>query len=140
MTRAIELNVESRVLIQPFPVPGRLGHLAYRELDVISSGAQDQLLALRDLRELPAALGPVTCETPQLRKEVWSWLEAVVTSLNHEYAGTLPMSSRRAGRNILTWCTSSRFWQISVTAPVKRSAVTRWRSGTATACPSLLNG
>jgi len=116
VTRAIELSVESRVLIQPFRVPGRLVHLAYRELDVVSSGAQDQLLALRDLRELPAALGPATCETPQLRKEVWSWLEAVVTSLNNEYAGTLPMSSRRAGHSIHTRCTRSRFSQSNATA------------------------
>jgi hypothetical protein len=26
-----------------------------------------------------------TCHTPQLRREVWLWLEAVVTSLNHEH-------------------------------------------------------
>jgi hypothetical protein len=35
-----------------------------------------------------------SCQTPQLRKEVWSWLEAVVTWLNHEYvwdvAGVIP--------------------------------------------------
>ena len=47
------------------------------------------------------------------------------------------MSSRPAGRNILTWCTGSPFSQISATAPVKRSPVTRWRSGTAIACPSF---
>jgi hypothetical protein len=26
-----------------------------------------------------------TCQTPQLRTEVWSWLEAVVSWLNHEH-------------------------------------------------------
>jgi hypothetical protein len=85
VTGAIELNVESGVLIQPFPVPGRLVQLAYRELDLASNGAQDQLLALRDLRELPRPWDPATCQTPQLRKEIRSWLEAVVTWLNHEY-------------------------------------------------------
>ena len=58
--------------------------LAYRELDLVSN-AQDQLLTLRNLRDLPRPWDPASCETPQLRKEVWSWLEAVVTWLNHEY-------------------------------------------------------
>jgi hypothetical protein len=85
VTGAIEPNAPSRVLIQPFPVPGRLVQLAYRELDLVSNGAQDQLLVLRDLRDLPRPWDPATCQTAQLRKEVWSWLEAVVTWLNHEY-------------------------------------------------------
>jgi hypothetical protein len=76
---------DSRLLIQPFPQPGKLVQLAYRELELVSNGKQDQLLALRDLRDLPRPWDPATCQTPQLRKEVWSWLEAVVTWLNHEY-------------------------------------------------------
>src|SRR4026207_1469966 len=71
--------------IEPFPVPGRLVQLAYRELDLVSNGAQDHLLALKALRNLPRPWDPASCETPQLRKEVWSWLEAVVTWLNPEY-------------------------------------------------------
>ena len=58
--------------------------LAYRELDLVSN-AQDQLLTPRNLRDLPRPWDPASCETTQLRKEVWSWLEAVVTWLNHEY-------------------------------------------------------
>jgi hypothetical protein len=85
VTDAVKPNAQSSVLIQPFPVPGRLMQLAYRELDLVSNGAQDQLLALRDLRDLPRPWDPATCKTTQLRKEVWSWLEAVVTWLNHEY-------------------------------------------------------
>ena len=85
MTGAIEPNPETSLLIQPFPVPGRLVHLAYRELELASNGAQNQLLALRNLGDLPRPWDPATCETPQLRKEVWSWLEAVVTWLNQEY-------------------------------------------------------
>jgi hypothetical protein len=84
VTGAIELTAPSSVLIKSFPVPGRLMQLAYRELDLGSNGAQDQLLALRDLRDLPRPWDPATCATPQLRKEVWSWLEAVVNWLNHE--------------------------------------------------------
>jgi hypothetical protein len=85
VTGAIEPNARSSVLIEPFPVPGRLLQLAYRELDLVSNGAQDQLLALRDLRDLPRPWDPASCETSLLRKEVWSWLEAVVTWLNQEY-------------------------------------------------------
>ncbi len=85
MTAAVEPNPQTRVLIQPFPVPGRLVQLAYRELDLVSNGAQDQLLALKDLRDLPRPWDPASCQTPQLRKEVWFWLEAVVTWLNQEY-------------------------------------------------------
>jgi hypothetical protein len=80
-----EPNAQSSVLIKPFPVPGRFVQLAYRELDLLSNGAQDQLLALGDLRDLPRPWDPATCQTPQLRKEVWSWLEAVITWLNHDY-------------------------------------------------------
>jgi hypothetical protein len=85
VTAAVKLNAQSSVLIQPFPVPGRLVQLAYRKLELASNGAQDQLLTLRDLRDLPRPWDPASCETPQLRKEVWSWLEALVTWLNHEY-------------------------------------------------------
>jgi hypothetical protein len=85
VTGAIEPNAQCSVLIKPFPVPGRLVRLAYRELELASDGAQDQLPALRELRELPRPWDPATCETPQLRQEVWSWLEAVVIWLNHEY-------------------------------------------------------
>jgi len=85
VTGAIEPNPKTSVLIKPFPVPGRLVQLAYRELDLVSNGAQDQLLAPRDLRYLPRPWDPATCQTPQLRQEVWSWLESVVTWLNHEY-------------------------------------------------------
>jgi hypothetical protein len=85
VTGEIGPSPQTRVLIQPFPLPERLVQLAYRELELASNDAQDQLLALRDLRDLPRPWDPATCGTPQLRKEVWSWLEAVVTWLNHEY-------------------------------------------------------
>jgi hypothetical protein len=41
------------VLIQPFPQPGRLVQLAYRELDLATSRKQDHLLPLRDLANVP---------------------------------------------------------------------------------------
>jgi hypothetical protein len=85
VTGAVEPDAQPSVLVQPFPMPGRLVQLAYRELDLASNDAQDQLLTLRDLGDLPRPWDPATCQTPPLRKEVWSWLEAVVTWLNHEY-------------------------------------------------------
>jgi len=85
VTGAVEPGPKSIVLIQPFPQPGRLVQLAYRELDLAASRQQDHLLPLRDLANVPRPWDLGSCQTPQLRKEVWSWLEAVVTWLNHEY-------------------------------------------------------
>ena len=85
MTGAVEPGPNSMVLIEPFPQPGRLVQLAYRELDLAASRQQDHLLPLRDKGNVPRPWDLGSCETPQLRKEVWSWLEAVVTWLNHEY-------------------------------------------------------
>jgi hypothetical protein len=85
MTGAVESDPNSSVLIQPFPQPGRLMQLAYRELDLATSRQQDRLLPLQDQVNMPRPWDPATCRTPQLRKEVWSWLEAVVSWLNREY-------------------------------------------------------
>jgi len=72
-------------LLQPFPQPGRLVQLAYRQLDLATGRQQDQLLPLHDLANLQRPWDPATCQTLQLRREVWSWLEAVVTWLNHDH-------------------------------------------------------
>jgi hypothetical protein len=85
VTGSVEPGPNSMVLIEPFPQPGRLVQLAYRELDLATRRQQDHLLPLRDQGNVPRPWDPATCRTPQLRKEVWSWLEAVVTWLNHEY-------------------------------------------------------
>jgi hypothetical protein len=85
VTGPVEPGPNSMVLVQPFPQPGRLVQLAYRELDLAASRQQDHLLPLRDQGNVPRPWDLGSCETPQLRKEVWSWLEAVVTWLNHEY-------------------------------------------------------
>ncbi len=85
MTGAVESDPNSSVLIQPLPQPGRLVQLAYRELDLAASRQQDHLLPLHDLANLQRPWDPATCQTLQLRREVWSWLEAIVTWLNHEH-------------------------------------------------------
>jgi hypothetical protein len=58
---------------------------AYRQLDLATSRQQDHLLPLHDLANLQRPWDLGTCQTPQLREEVWFWLEAVVTWLNHEH-------------------------------------------------------
>ena len=85
MTGTVGPGVDSMALLQPFPQPGRLVQLAYRQLDLAMSRQQDHLLPLHDLANLQRPWDPATCQTLQLRREVWSWLEAVVTWLNHEH-------------------------------------------------------
>ena len=66
------------LLVQPFPAPGKLVALAYRELDRAATGSPEQILALGDARLLPRPSEPATCRTPQLREQLWLWLDAVV--------------------------------------------------------------
>ena len=72
-------------LAQPFPGPGQLVALAYRELDLAANGSAEQIRALGDVRLLPRPWDPATCRTPQLREQLWAWLEAVVAWLVSEY-------------------------------------------------------
>jgi hypothetical protein len=85
MIGALGPGADSKALVQPFPEPGRLVQLAYRELDLATTRQQDRLLPLRELATLPRPWDPGTCQTSQLRNEVWFWLEAVVSWLNHEH-------------------------------------------------------
>ena len=80
--------------MQPFPAPGKLVALAYRELDRAATGSPEQIRALGDARLLPRPWEPATCRTPQLRQQLWLWLDAVVDWLVTEYvweaADTIP--------------------------------------------------
>jgi hypothetical protein len=73
------------LLVKPFPAPGQLVALAYRELDLAANGSAEQIRALGDVRLLPRPWDPATCRTPQLREQLWAWLEAVVAWLVSEY-------------------------------------------------------
>jgi len=81
-------------LVQPFPEPGPLVRLAYRELSIAATGTTEQIHALGDTRLLPRPWDPPTCRNPPLREQLWAWLDAVVTWLNTEYvwdvAGMIP--------------------------------------------------
>ena len=73
------------LLVQPFPAPGKLVALAYRELDRAAAGSPEQIRALGDARLLPRPWEPATCRTAQLRQQLWLWLDAVVAWLVTEY-------------------------------------------------------
>ena len=73
------------LLVQPFPAPGKLVALAYRELDRAATGSPEQIRALGDARLLPRPWEPASCRTPPLRQQLWCWLEAVVDWLVTEY-------------------------------------------------------
>ena len=84
----------SRMLVEPFPSPGRRVEHAYRELDVALYGSDEEKKALGSPRLLARPWDPPTCVDPQLRADLWHWLDRVVTWLNHEYvwdvAGMIP--------------------------------------------------
>lgn len=73
------------LLVQPFPEPGPLVRLAYRELSIAATGTPEHANALGDHRLLPRPWDPATCGNPELRTQVWAWLDAVATWLNSEY-------------------------------------------------------
>lgn len=72
-------------IIRPFPEPGKGLQQAYRELELADTGTDAQRKALGELHLLPRPWDPASLRQPQLRSEVWAWLEAVTTWLNLEY-------------------------------------------------------
>lgn len=72
-------------LVAAFPTPGPLLGLAYRSLWLASEGSDNQKAAVGDPSQLAKPWDPPTCRQPQLRAELWAWLDAVVTWLNREY-------------------------------------------------------
>ena len=78
-----ERHPKRRPLVQPFPRPGPAMQLAYRELKIAETGTDEQRKAL-SIKDLQRPWVPATCTKPQLRSELWSWLDAVVVWINHE--------------------------------------------------------
>jgi hypothetical protein len=74
-----------RAIVATFPQPRRRVAHAYAELAIAANGTPQQIKALGDLRLLARPWDPPTCADPDLRAEVWAWLEEVVCWLNHEY-------------------------------------------------------
>jgi hypothetical protein len=67
-----------------FPSPGPHVRHAYRELEMASSGTDHQKAALGNLCALPRPWDPPSCP-PELRAQVWAWLDQVAQWINHEY-------------------------------------------------------
>lgn len=80
-----QLGRERYPLARPFPIPGRGISHAYQEVDQALHGDDDQRKALGDPGNLPRPWDPGTVTSPQLRRELWEWLEAVVDWVNTEH-------------------------------------------------------
>ena len=72
-------------MVLPFPIPGELVRLAYRELHIAINGTEAEQKALGNHALLPRPWEPATCLDPEMRHQLWQWLEHVVIWLNHEY-------------------------------------------------------
>ncbi|TWP33139.1 hypothetical protein [Leekyejoonella antrihumi] len=73
-------------MVAPFPTVGPHLRLAYRELNIAENGTAEQIDALGiPVHRLPRPWDPATCLDPELRAEVWEWLDRVVAWLNRDY-------------------------------------------------------
>jgi hypothetical protein len=72
-------------MVHPFPTPGSRVQLAYRELNIAINGTKEQQQRLGRIDQLPRPWIPGSCQDPDLRRELWQWLEDVVAWLNREY-------------------------------------------------------
>ena len=78
-------TVRPRPVVEGFPRAGRRVEHAYRELDKALYGSDDEKRMLGSPRLLARPWDPPTCMDPELRADLWDWLDRVVTWLNHEY-------------------------------------------------------
>lgn len=81
-------------MVRPFPRPGQRVHIAYRELHLAVNGTAEQKQALGPASQLPRPWDPSTCANPDLRNQLWAWIDDFVLWLNHEHtwdlAGMIP--------------------------------------------------
>ncbi|MDN5899215.1 MAG: hypothetical protein L0H74_04030 [Brachybacterium sp.] len=76
-------------MVSPFPIPGGRVQHAYREMHLAANGTAEQQQALGNHELLPHPWEPATCLDPELRHQLWLWLDEVVIWLNHEYTWDL---------------------------------------------------
>jgi len=75
-----------RPLVLPFPLPGGPElSAAYKELHLAVHGDDETKDLIGDPALLPRPWDPPTCRKRQLRQELWTWLDEVVTWFNTEY-------------------------------------------------------
>lgn len=72
-------------LVQPFPAPGPLVARAYHDLWLTQAGTEEEKKRLGSPANLPHPWDPATCTDRRLRWQLWLWLDAVATWINHEY-------------------------------------------------------
>lgn len=85
MSATFEPQGAAAPMVRAFPEPGRGLTHCYRELHLASNGTAEQKKALGNLRMLPRPWDPSSIREPQVRRELWTWLEQVVSWLNVEY-------------------------------------------------------
>jgi len=73
-------------MIEPFPIPGTYVQLAYRELNLAARGTVEEKEQLGNPALLPRPWEPGSCLAPDLRHQLWQWLEQVAIWLNREYS------------------------------------------------------
>ena len=72
-------------LILEFPKPGERLKAAFHELFLTAEGSPQQKRAIKNPDLLPRPWDPPSCHEPELRDELWDWLDQVVAWVNHEY-------------------------------------------------------
>ena len=77
---------QAKPLVRDFPQPGTRIEIAYRELHLAQYGTPEQKQAVGDFVKLARPWDPASVTTPEMRQELWEWLDAFVTWLNHEYS------------------------------------------------------
>jgi hypothetical protein len=81
-------------MVEPFPIPGTYVQLAYREFNLAVNGTDEEREQVGNPTLLPRPWEPASCLDPELRHQLWQWLEEVVVWLNREYswdvAGVIP--------------------------------------------------
>ena len=73
------------VIVSRFPEPPHTIRHAIIVLHVVRTGDKDAIADLGDVRDLPRPWDPASCP-PDLREQLWHWLEAVATWINQEYS------------------------------------------------------
>lgn len=79
-----EPDLQPEPLIRPFPTPGPQIQLAYRELETAAGDDDAKKKALGPIADLPRPWAPATCTKPQMRAQLWIWLDEVVVWLNRQ--------------------------------------------------------
>ena len=70
--------------LTPFPQPGELIRLAYRDLDIAATADLEQTRLLGAIDALPRPWNPPSCTHPRLQAELTDWLGRVVGWINQE--------------------------------------------------------